>query len=257
MKHPHPDRHKYRENHFWQSYSDLMAALLFIVVLVLIATILHLDLEAKETLDDYIIALTEASRDAATAESIADKLNEQSAELERIVGIREDLIEALREQFTEDELSIDEQTGAIIFNEDLLFEYRSNDLKEENKQKIQAYVKRYVTVLLSEQFRPYVAEIIIEGHSDQTGTYEDNLWHSQQRAASVANFILSEREPIFPVEQRKLLEKMITVSGRSEMDPIYYPNTETLPNPEASRRVEIQFRLKDQEMIDEMREAVS
>ena len=47
----------------------------------------------------------------------------------------------------------------------------------------------------------------------------------------------------------KLLQ-MLSVSGRSNTNVIY--NENNVENMDASRRVEIKFRLKDEEMMDEM-----
>ena len=44
---------------------------------------------------------------------------------------------------------------------------------------------------------------------------------------------------------------MLTAKGRSYSDPVY--NSDGSVNMDASRRVEFKFRLKDSEMIDEMR----
>ena len=46
--------------------------------------------------------------------------------------------------------------------------------------------------LLSEEYRDYVGEIIVEGHTDTTGQYLNNLALSQQRALAVATYCLSD-----------------------------------------------------------------
>lgn len=254
MKTPHTDRHQYRDNHFWQSFTDLMAALLFIFVLALIVTILRLDLLSKEALENAATAESQANEALATAESISNALNEQGAELERILGIRQSLIEALRKEFQEDELSVDPQTGAIVFKADLMFDFKDTELNSEYKDTLRIFIKKYIDVLLSEEFAPYVAEIVIEGHTDSIGSYENNLWFSQQRALSVATFILSEKEHIFSKKDLAELRKLVSINGRSESELILVNGKEDAA---ASRRVEIQFRLKDEEMIQKMIDAIS
>ena len=254
MKQHQSKRHQYRDNNFWQSYSDLMASLLFIFVLVLIGTILRLDLQFQDAIDRANTAESEAIAAESVAESIAGALNEKEAEMERILGIRQSLIEALGEQFQEDELRVDPQTGSIVFKADLMFDFRDTSLNDAYKDKLRVFIKKYVDVLLSDEFAPHVAEIIIEGHTDSVGSYEDNLWFSQQRALSVATFILSEEERIFSQEDLKYLRKIVSINGRSESDLIMVNGKE---DQTASRRVEIQFRLKDEEMIKQMIEAIS
>lgn len=248
MRQTHSSRHKYKGNPFWQSYTDLMAALLFIFVLALVSTILRLDLESKEIID-------RANAAESTAESIATALDEKNDELERILGIRRSLIEALREQFSEDEITIDEQTGAIIFNSDLLFPVGEFVLSKEGRNSLMGFLPRYLGILLSEEYIPYVGEIRIEGHTDDKGDYMYNLQLSQNRALNVSAFILMNQHGLFDSEQLNLLRELVTASGRSESDLIYTEDGAVDRN--ASRRVEIQFQLKDEEMIKQMIEAIS
>ena len=51
--------------------------------------------------------------------------------------------------------------------------------------------------------------------------------------------------------ERELLQQLLTATGRSETDLVYYPGT-TIVDPDSSRRVEFKFSLKDAEMIEEM-----
>ena len=84
---------------------------------------------------------------------------------------------------------------------------------------INQFLPKYCSVLLRDDYREYVSEIIIEGHTDTNGSYIYNLELSQQRAFSVAKYCLTESNAV---------------------------------DMAASRRVEIKFRLQDEEMIDEM-----
>ena len=248
MKHPHSNRHQYHENHFWQSYSDLMAALLFIFVLALVGTILRLDLQSKEI-------IKRANAAESTAESIAAVLDTKNEELERILGIRRSIIEALREQFSEDDLTVDAQTGSIIFNSDLFFPTNESLLSHEGKVSLMEFLPKYLGVLLSEEYIPYIAEIRIEGHTDDKGDYMYNFQLSLRRAYYVSEFILENRHGLLNSSQLDLLRGLITTSGRSEIDLIR--NADGTVNRDASRRVEIQFLLKDEEMIKQMIEAIS
>lgn len=248
MKQSHPDRHKYRENHFWQSYSDLMAALLFIFVLAFMGTILRMELQAQETIQ-------RANTAEATAESIAAALDAKNDELERILGIRRSIIEALRKQFSDDDLIVDIQTGAISFNSDLFFPTNESLLSSEGKAFLMDFLPRYLRILLSEEYIPYIAEIRIEGHTDNNGGYIYNLKLSQKRAYYVSEFILENKHQLFNQKQLDLLSSLITTCARSESDLIYFEDGTV--NQPASRRVEIQFQLKDEEMIKQMIEAIS
>ena len=52
-----------------------------------------------------------------------------------------------------------------------------------------------------------------------------------------------------------MLRKYITVNGRSESEPVLGPDGQ--PDADASRRVELQFRLKEDEMIEMMNKTLS
>ena len=228
-------------NHFWQSYSDIMAALLLVFVLVLTGTIL----QAQKEFDEKQAELDKA----------LSTIQAQEEQLEKILGIRESIVEALKAKFTQDYLKIDAQTGSIVLNSDLMFEYNSAELTQEGKDFLTVFLPQYFSVLLSDEFSEYVAEITIEGHTDTDSTYIYNLDLSQARARSVAKFFLSDSQTLFSKEGLEEVRRLVTANGRSESEPIYFPDGTV--DMAASRRVEIQFRLRDVELIEQMRNAIS
>ena len=116
-----------------------------------------------------------------------------------------------------------------------------------NKKRISSKI---CNVLLDEKYRDYVSEIIIEGHTDTNGSYIYNLELSQQRAFSVAKYCLTESNGIISSTDVELLRSVLTANGKSYSNPIYKEDGSV--DLEASRRVEILFRLQDEEMIAEM-----
>ena len=98
-----------------------------------------------------------------------------------------------------------------------------------------------------------MADIIIEGHTDSTGSYEHNLELSQNRALNVAKYCLNMGT--LTQTQKTRLKSIITAQGRSFSDPVYDENG--VEDQERSRRVEIKFRLKDAEMIQRMNSILS
>ena len=87
-------------------------------------------------------------------------------------------------------------------------------------------------------------KIIIEGHTNSDGDYLYNLELSQKRALSVMKFLLALQP-----ENENELQRYVTANGRSETDLII---TNTKENKFASRRIEIKFRLKNDEAISEI-----
>lgn len=210
------------ESHFWPSFTDLLTSVLlcFILIFIIMMVIKSFQIkEMKETID-------------------------------QIMGVRVDLIQDLNEEFSDSGIEIDEKTGALLFNTDILFEYDSATLKPEAFQFLDEFVPAYLDVLLENGYEEYISEIIIEGHADQDGTYLYNLELSQQRAYRVAEYILSDDFPYKNIQEH--LQAKLTVNGRSYTDGRTDDNGNY--SNQASRRVEFKFRLKDQEILEKTRE---
>jgi chemotaxis protein MotB len=235
-----PSRKKNTEKlNFWQSYSDMMAALLLIFALVLSGTLL----EAKQSYNEAYQQLQEQQQELDENQKT---IKEQQKKLEDIVGVRSDLIKALKEEFTDSAFSVevDEQTGAIKIPSNLLFDTNEYKLKEEGKDFLKEFLPEYFGILLGDNFSQYISEIIIEGHTDDDGTYIYNLELSQNRALEVAKYCLDEENGLLTSDKMSRLRDLLTANGKS-----YSALAETK---EKSRRVEIKFRLKDDDMMKEL-----
>ncbi|MBQ6364630.1 MAG: OmpA family protein [Lachnospiraceae bacterium] len=220
----------------------------------------QLDLQASALADqeDKLLSQEEKLRQQNELLRELQKLmDSQQEKLDRIIGVRSELIEALKEEFDDSNLhiSVDESTGAITFDSTILFEYNRDELKETGEAFLGEFFPRYVKILMGPEYREYVSEIIIEGHTDTSGNYMFNLDLSQKRAFSVAEYCLSDNNDILTKEETEALRSVVSTSGRSWSDPVYNPDGSV--NMEASRRVEVLFRLKDEEMIREMIEILN
>ncbi|MBO4890883.1 MAG: OmpA family protein [Lachnospiraceae bacterium] len=184
-------------------------------------------------------------------------MGEQQAKLDNIIGIRAELIEALRKEFENSSLSIavDEKTGAITMDSNILFEYNRSVLKSGGKDFLGEFMPRYLKILLSPKYRKYISEIVIEGHTDTDGTYLSNLELSQQRAYSVADYCTRKDSRFLDDDEKEELEKVLSTVGKSFSEPVLKPDGSV--DAAASRRVEILFRLRDEEMIREMMEILN
>lgn len=223
---------------FWLSYSDMMASLLLVFILILSCTLL----ETRATYEKKQAELEEKERII---------VNQQS-QIDTIVGIRGELINALSKEFSGNDFSVkvDAQTGAITFDSRLLFSFNNDKLEEQGKQFLAEFLPKYFSVLLGNDFSPYVSEIIIEGHTDTDGDYMYNLHLSQNRAFAVVSYCLDSNNKFLSEEQLTELRGLLTANGRSWSSPIYteYGSVDK----DASRRVEIKFRLKDEEMMKQI-----
>lgn len=205
------------------------------------------DAYAKATMTEDELATAYQKIDEAQAE-----LDSTRSELQDIVGIRTDIIGELQKRFDNSSMKVDAQTGTITFSSDVLFRYNSALLTTESKETLQEIIPMYLGVLLQESFRPYISEIIIEGHTDTDGGYQSNMVLSANRANSVAEFCLDPENGLSQ-EQVDQLQNMLTVNGRSYSVPIYQEGTQEV-DMASSRRVEIKFRLKEEEMIERITE---
>ena len=240
-------RHKVEdeETTYWLSYSDMMAALLLTFVLIISFTML----QAKKIYEQKERELLEQQKVVAEQQAV---MEEQQERLDKLVGVKSELIEALKDEFDDTDLKVlvDPQTGSITFDSSILFDFNKYELKTSGKDFLKEFLPRYLSVLLSKKYNEYISEIIIEGHTDTQGDYLMNLELSQKRALSVATFCLDDTGEVLLSENVQVLRNIVTANGRSYSNPIYY--TDGSVNMDASRRVEFKFRLKDEDMVNEM-----
>lgn len=201
-------------------------------------------------MDSQSEQLTQYERQLA---AYRDELQKKQGQLEQMVGVKAQIVQQLSSALRKSgiDVSVDEQTGAIALPSQMLFSTNSAALSDGGRKYLRRFLPVYLDVLLSEDFRAYVAEIIIEGHTDSNGTYLHNLQLSQERALSVANYVLSDGfmgdALSLNASAKKTLLGLVTASGRSFSAPVLDANGDEDQN--ASRRVEIKFRLKDDETI--------
>lgn len=254
------------ETTYWLSYSDMMAALLLIFVLFISFTMLQAKkqyeaeqmklLEQELALEEKENAIVQYETELASKEteiaSQKEVMEAQEQRITEIVGVKTDLINDLKEEFEggDMDVSIDPQTGAITFDSNILFDLHQYTLKTTGKDFLKEFFPRYLEILMDPKYNEYISEIIIEGHADPSGMYILSLELSQQRALEVAKYCLDDDSAIVPDDELEELRKIITANGRSYSDPIYYASGAV--NYPASRRVEIKFRLKDEDLVEEM-----
>lgn len=177
-------------------------------------------------------------------------MDQQQRQIDDLLGVRTQIIQDLSTAFLDNQLGVrvNPDTGDIMLDSTLLFETGRDVLLPAGQEQLQRLIPVYLSVLLRPEYEEYVAEIVIEGHTDSRGTYISNLKLSQDRALGVANFTL--QLPGLSYQQQQKLQQILTAKGRSYSNLIRYPDGSE--NMDASRRVEIQFRLKDSEMIQKM-----
>lgn len=212
------------EGQFWPSFTDLLTTILLCFMLIFIIMMVIKSLQIKE----------------------------MKRTLDQIMGVRAELVNELKNKFSDASrgIEVDEKTGAIIFDTEILFAYDQSKLKPDSFRFLDEFVPKYLDVLLEGGYEDYIAEIIIEGHTDRDGSYLYNLELAQKRAYSVASYILSEDFPYKHVQ--KQLEEKLTVNSKSFSD--FRTDKKGKYSAANSRRVEFKFRLKDEEILNKTRE---
>ena len=222
----------------------------------LLATTTLMLQEQQRELDENRTALTAAQQSLSLQQS---KIEEQAAllaaqqtEIDKLIGLRSRIIEELRDELRRENLDavVDRNTGAIAFTGAVLFDTNRNELKDSGKALLNAFLPVYIRTLMSEENEGYVGEIIIEGHTDTSGSYLHNLALSQERALAVAEYCLGPEMTELTSADKQMLQRILTANGRSYADPVY--KADGTVDMEASRRVVFKFRMKDSEMIDQM-----
>src|SRR5690625_476443 len=214
------------EGHFWPSFTDLLTTILLCFMLIFICMMIIKSLEIEEMKET----------------------------IDQIMGVRAQLVTELKEEFSDSNLGIevDEKTGAIIFSTEILFAYDDDELKPESFKFLDEFVPKYLDTLLQSGYEEYIAEIIIEGHTDRDGTYLYNLELAQKRAYSVASYILGDEFPYKRIQDH--LEEKLTINSKSYTD--FRTDDNENYSAQHSRRVEFKFRLKDEEILEKTREII-
>jgi outer membrane protein OmpA-like peptidoglycan-associated protein len=198
-----------------------MAALLLIFVLLLSATLLNLQ-ERAEMAEDY-------------------------------KDIKKEIYDELIKEFEEDlkdwNASIDEKDLLIRFSGPRVeFDFGKSEVKPQFKEILANFFPRYVKIISLPKFKDKIEEIRIEGHTDNKGTYFNNMELSQDRTRSVLNFVLENTS--YELTEKKWIQLNLTANGLSYSKPI--ANNDTDHGQSLNRRVEFRIRTNAEKQIDEM-----
>ncbi len=304
-------RRREKENNgfnVWRSYSDMMAGILLLFVLIMCVTLFQSQINYENSIkerDEKLVLQEEYTREIMSQQNIVEdqqnqlssqdellaaqkqqlddlaaqlaaqqeqldaasvalasqqtaldekttQLAEQQQQIDKIIGVKADVIEALKLEFANNNINveIDSTNGSLVIDSSVLFAYDETDLTTEGEEVLGSVLPIYCNVLLQDEYFPYLAEIIIDGYTDSSGGYEYNLELSQRRSLAVAEYLLNLSEEFLSEENQENLKEHLTVNGHSSSNLVL--DEDGNENADASRRVEVKFRLKDAEMIEEL-----
>ncbi len=200
------------------------------------------------------LAAAQSSLEEAQASQQAQQalLAAQQDKLDKLVGVRTAIIEELLSALRASNITgagVD-GSGAIVFDSEMMFEVGSSRLNDTGRRFLSSFLPNYLHVLMSDEYSKYVSQIIIEGHTDDVGSFMSNAELSQDRALEVLRYIMSSDFTGITAEDKARLETLVSANGRSYSEPVLAADGSI--DRSASRRVVIKFRLNDEDMVTEM-----
>ena len=105
-------------------------------------------------------------------------LDDHTTKLNALVGVRSQIAASEPSAALSNanlEANIDEETGDITFSSGIYFDFGSSQLKQEGMDSLNEFIPLYFNVLLTDKYRDYLSEVVIEGHADTNGDYMTNL----------------------------------------------------------------------------------
>jgi len=204
--------------------------------------------DSKKTVkikDDKLLTLLNALDEKETKyDAMVANLQSQKAKIKSLTGIKLQVVAALKEALGEN-IDIDKKSGSLRLASNILFGSGQSTLKPEAKVALKKAFEEYIGALVTNpKIKPHLDKIIIEGHTDSVGSYIYNLNLSQKRALAVMEYLLTLE---FTTDHN--IRPLMTASGRAYLDTVMVDGVE---DKNASRRIEIKFRLKNEDAMHEI-----
>lgn len=225
------------EENNWISFSDLMTGLMVIFMFIAISYMLQ----------------------------VQEKQKERDLIFEEFQKTREELYQELNTEFEDDfekwEVILDKDLSIKFTNPSVLFRSGKSRVRSTFRSILDDFLPRYFDILLQEEYSNSIAEIRIEGHTDQIPTegskipYIGNLELSQDRARAVMKFFVkSDYYKALEEEQSDWLLYKLTANGLSygktlDSNNDYSFISKEKINEKKSRRVEFRIITSSDQLI--------
>lgn len=195
------------ESPFWISFSDLMSALMVLFLVVMAVTLISVTKDVTST---------------------------EQRKIQREKDINE-LMSTIREVSREfPEVKVDESTYRIDLGEVVRFDSGRSDINERGARFLRSYVPALLRAQSTDIGRKWIRRIVVEGFTDQDGTYLYNLGLSLDRSQRVVCVLFANPytdERALAEQQKRQIRDLFLVGG--------YSSNSMKASKEASRRVEL------------------
>ena len=177
------------ESPFWISFSDLMSALMVLFLVVMAVT---------------LVAVTQ-SIDSATRESI-----ERNQAISKVMAL-------IAKDSKNIGVGVDQSNFRIDLGKDVRFESSSYNITPEARQFLRSYVPVLLRVKDTPEGKRWLRSIVIEGFTDEDGTYLYNLQLSLDRSRSVVCALFERASGIDALDRDQLqkVQELFLVGGYS------------------------------------------
>jgi chemotaxis protein MotB len=136
----------------------------------------------------------------------------------------------------------------VLVPEDLLaFSLDSADISPAGEAFLRAFIPRLSAVICSPKNLQEVNSIIVEGHTDSSGTARHNWDLSQKRSMSVVRASLDILDDGGMRAEKAVFLQLLSASGRGSAEPVKYASGEE--NTGMSRRVIFKLRFRSIEQV--------
>lgn len=186
-----------REN-FWIPYADLMTVLMVIFLFISLAYMGLVQLQKKEQ----------------------DKIFEEYKETKE--NLYNELKVAFKDDFAKWDLELDKDLSIKFTNPEVLFPSGKSNITPRFQDILVNFFPKYLKVILQPKYKEKIAEIRIEGHTDDAPTFEtndpyiDNIKLSQDRSRKVLQFLRSlNYYKTLSHDQEQVLQYWLTANGLS------------------------------------------
>lgn len=245
------------------SLTDLMTSLAVIFILLLVVSLNSAQLGIDETREKLVTATQDVEETQAKLAAAEQHIEETQAQLaaaqERTETTRNQMLEALEKalaSFAKQGVKVEsdprDPLGLLVLVPEGLLEFalKRAEIPPGGREFLRAFMPRLASTACADTFKEEITSIVVEGHTDSSGSDELNLPLSQARSMAVIREILpilnaAEQDGQAVRGLRPCVVGLLSASGRGSVEPIRDDAGHEVP--ERSRRVVFKIRVRSLE----------